>query len=328
MFKRLFGGSKHRDNMRKDSSPAPNEDWAHGFNDRAKLARFLQMVKEYFLKNGEAVTIGDGWVQRASPVGGKEPSRYGLTNLAIRASSVPEEEWAMVIAEHFDLLERSRHTIASIGDNPRLEDVREMLAVRLFHPEYLGHTSPGELVGSYAAREDLPGLLTVLVLDGENWVRTLGREMTDPWGLELSDLFTIGMKNLKGRITYTVKQGQTEGGTDFFILEADSLLASSIVLRLSEVEGMIGAHGSLVSVPLRDLVLVAPLGETPDPDLCTVIGDMSGGLCAEFEGAISPDLYWTDGQEYIRLGTPEARARLLSNGVPEHIAGLLTSGDQ
>ena len=320
MFKRLFGGSKNRDNMRTDAPSTQDQDWANGFGDRAKLARFLARVNEYFVKKGEAVTLGDGWVQRAPSVGSSEPARYGLTNLAIRASSVPEEEWAMVIADHFDLLEHSQNTIASIGENPRLEDVCEMLAVRLFHPGSLGRGSPGELVGSYAAREDLPGLLTVLVLDGENWVRTLGRETTDPWGVELSDLFAIGMKNLKGRITYTVKQGQTDGGTDFFILEADSLVASSIVLRLREVEGMIGTHGSIVSVPLRDLVLVSPLGDTTDTNLCTVLGNLSGGLCGEFEGAISPDLYWTDGQAYIRLGTPEARARLLAHGVLNHVA--------
>jgi hypothetical protein len=328
MFKRLFGGSRHSDNMRKDEPATPDQDWAHGFNDRAKLNRFLARVNEYFVKNGEAVTLGDGWVQRAPSVGSSEPGRFGLTNLAIRASNAPEEEWALIIAEHFDLLERSQNTIASIGENPRLEDVREMLAVRLFHPGYLGRGSPGELAGSYAAREDLPGLLTVLVLDGENWVRTLGRETTDPWGVELSDLFSIGMKNLKGRITYTVKQGQTDGGTDFFILEADSLVASSIVLRLRDVEGMVGTHGSVVSVPLRDLVLVAPLGDTTDPDLCTVLGNMSAGLCGEFEGSISPDLYWTDGQAYIHLGTPDARARLLAHGVPKHVAGLLALGDQ
>lgn len=323
MFKRFFGGSKNSDNMRKDSPPTPDQGWMHGFDDRARLGRFLNRVSEYFVRKGQSVTIGDGWVQRAKPDGGSDNEQYGLTNLAVRASHTPEDEWPSLIAEHFDLLEQTQNANASIGENPELEAVREMLAVRLFHPEHLGHGSLDELLASYPAREDLPGLLTVLVIDGENWVRTLGRETTDAWNIDLATLFEIGMRNLKDRISWTVKKGETEGGSEFFMLEADSLVASSMVLSLAEMEGMIGAQGSVVSVPLRDLVLVAPLGSTTDRRLCTILGNISAGLFGDYEGPISPDLYWTDGQTFIQLGKPDSQSLLLAHGVPRDIAELL-----
>lgn len=313
MLRRLLRGSK---------APAP--EWAPSFSDRASADRFVAAVARYFEAKGSPVVIDDGWVTLGDTPAGADAVRMGLTNLAARCAAVPEREWPAVVQEHFRAVDRAREAGSAIGGDPSFDDARDALAVRLFHRSVLDPTGRNDPRSAFVVREDLPDLPTTLVLHSGGTVRSVSRKVAGRWGMDDETLLRIGLENSRQSLSLTIDEAQGDG-PNFFLIESESMVCSAAVLFLNDIEGMIGPRGSVVSVPLRDLVAVLPVGDEYRPEWGAKIADMAAGLFQQCEGPISPELYWTDGSVFVRLGCRDSRQRLLEAGLPGSVASLLTT---
>lgn len=321
MFKRFFQGRDQHGSGGPSAQPVA--EWAPAFRDRATLGRFLAAVEDHFAKSGQPMTIDDGWVIPANAPPDGDMARYGLTNLAARCAITQESEWKSLVAQHFELVKQERRK-ALTDKHLDFDSTRDKLAVRLFQTEAVNPEGRFDPLSLFVAREDLPGLLTMLVVCGENSVRTVRRESIKSWPTSDAALFELGLKNSQGRISFDISEGRTKRGIRFYMLEADSMVGSSMVLLLTEIDEMLGTHGSVVSVPLRDLVIVAPLDEIGDRTLCKELSTIANDLYRQVEGSISPLLFWTDGLCFVRLSGPTTEDTLRNAGLPKHIIRILS----
>lgn len=267
--------------------------------------------------------IDDGWVIPKPASEDAPVRRMGLTNLSAMCARAAESEWAEIIESHFGAIEQTLRTHELIEGTPPLSDVQELLGVRLFPRAAFESEEAHDPLKIFVGREDLEGTLTLLVYYADTWVTPVSREAANNWGLNDEAALEIGFTNMRGRHPITLKHAKPKNAPDFFMLESDTMVFSSVALQLDRLDGMLGEHGSIIAIPLRDTLLVQPIDGVPSSASIKQMASTADKLYREFEGPISPAVYWTDGSRYVLLGTDQTRRQLCDAGVAAEVLAIL-----
>jgi hypothetical protein len=271
--------------------PAPPPAWAD-FLTAPQYQRFLAMVQGYFRGQKVKCVLKDGQVNLAAD-GRYREQQLGLLNLAQMCRGQPEDQWPRIIAGHFGILQRSWREGEAL--EKRLGDfakVAELLAVRLWPKSYCA----GDLGNHMVWREDIPGTVSVLVYDLPSTIRNVNPAEVAAWGKEPDELFDLALANVREICIPDVLHKEMGDGLTFTALVDESFYVASHALLLEQYHAdLIGAHGTLVGVPHRHVMLAYPIEQRP---MKVVVGAVNrlipviAGMEKEGPGSISPLLYW------------------------------------
>lgn len=226
----------------------------------ARAARFTAAAQQAFRELGlETVARGDGALLAADGL------VVNLRTIAHTAATLPEHRWRRFLALHARTLVAARSTSAPES----LDDVRDSLHLRLFDRAALMPDATGVPVAG--------DLFAIAVLDHPDHIQGV----TDPAAIERlggwAAVRDTGLANLRRLTTdettelphaVHVSRGGWYQASRLLVL--DSLLAAD--LRLERP-----AHGVLVAVPNRHLLLVHPLGAAPLVDAVRTMAGVAQG---------------------------------------------------
>lgn len=288
------------------------------FVDRRTRRYFHELVRSVLGRDGRRVVIEDG----VAVVEG-QPGQHGLANLARRCHEAPREQWPQLVADHLGLsdVEAIARRTGSLLDQP-FSVIRQHLGVRLYPEGYLSAPMAGQLV----ERVDLPGTLTVVVIDIGPSVMMLPPVVAQTWPVPTAELFEAGIANLM-HLT-KLQRGSLLLGTQpaavVDVVSGDNF-ASSHVLAPERVLPRLGAHGNLLAVPTRDVMLSLPLDAGLSLWAVEALLVMARGRFDDGVGPISPHLFWRrpDGGFERQQGNHEPGAGRVQLAPTPAFAGLL-----
>ena len=206
-----------------------------------KLIRFLVTLRAR--KNGyRCEEVGPDVLALTGPDG--QPQEVSLASLRQAATALPRSEWATAVNEFVD------GTLnPTFPDDENLETIRPLLRTRLVPEEAAQQLS--------TVCEDFgQGLVEGLILDRPLTMEWVERERASRWSAREHELLRQGRENVRAAGRLDVETVEV-GGVPVTMLSGDDY-ASTHLFWLDEY-GLVGTHGTLVSVPSRTKVLAAPI---------------------------------------------------------------------
>ncbi len=198
--------------------------------------------------------------QPADATTSHQPSRmrYGLWNIMQTCAGADRSEWAGLIAAHFDTVRRAPDVELRYSDRlASFESCKAHLCVRVFDEAHL----PEPLEGEAFIRRPAPGLMSVIVVDFPESCRSLRRTEAQPWNVEESLLWSAAERNIAPLARAEIQRLGPDDEPGLMVLTGDSIYVASMIHRLDDTPEMIGALGTLVSVPVRHAVLTLPIDD-------------------------------------------------------------------
>ena len=285
-------------------------EWARFFGSQERLDRFEAAVLKDMEDRGIRVAIENGWVWPMEGSGREGGDRWGLSNIGQRCAQEDEGEWAGLLERHFDSIFETQLETQEL-DFADFDSLRTRLSVRLWEAEALGDSH-------VCARDDIPGLRTCLCVDLERGIRGLTPGEAAQLGRPLEELFALAIENAieaseveLQRVEFEPDPGESdsasgagESGGDgagenpaAIALTGDSPYISSHILRMDRYAAHLGAHGAIVAVPLRDVVVILPFEDAGVIGVMPKLMLMAARMYADGPGSVTASVYWYQGQE-------------------------------
>jgi hypothetical protein len=178
-------------------------------------------------------------------VTGSDGERQDVPLEALRraATALPRSEWLAAVNEYLD------RTLARTAPDDGLDPIRPLLRTKLI-------VEKAARERSVVSGEFGQDLVEGLVLDGALTMEWVSEERAARWPAEEHELLWQGRRNVRsaGRLEPSTVD---VNGTPVTVLTGDDY-ASTHLFWLDEY-GLVGKHGTLVSVPTRTTVLAAPI---------------------------------------------------------------------
>jgi hypothetical protein len=270
-------------------APTPAERWA-SYLTPAQQQRFEQLVRAHFAQRGVEVAWGHGSLRIGT-------TEYGLDNVAQRCRPMPDDEWALVIAEHFDRIASAESESAEL--HARQHDFAWMatqLLVRIYPADM---QLPAEVAGASTKwgtwREDLQDTRSMLVVDRPSTVVSLDPDLPRQWGRRRDELFALALQNVAAQCPVEVEDVELdrERGVRATVLSADHLFVAAHALRLDAFAQVLGPHGTLFCVPNRHTLIALPITTLAATTAAVQrLLQLAMRMYADGPGSTSPHVYW------------------------------------
>lgn len=182
---------------------------------------------------------------------------------------------------------------------PSFENSREYLVVRI------ADTSEVNASGqSCVCEERIPGLSCVLMIVDEVSAATVPAEILEAWGRSAAELIDVALQNV-ARLEAGVQPrdlSEASGAGRLFMFEGRTVDGGAMALRLETLPGMVGPHGALVTVPIRNSVFSVPIHEGAFvKDLQPLLGATRYLTREGALGRVSRRLWWYRGGQWVEL---------------------------
>ena len=289
-FQRIFSPRPAHAEVRRPAG------WGDFFSPE-EYRRFIRLVEAELRQQGFRFTINGGTVVVTGDHADNQ-RQMGLLNLAQMCKSRPKHDWPEIIAHHFGQLERIDRERRALAERTRdFDRVAELLAVRIWPRDYL------EGIGFDAAvhREDLEGTVSVLVYDLPTSIQNVSPKDAEAWGKAPDELFALGLANVRENYTPDILRQDVGDGVEIVLFADESFFIASFALLLDHYPEYVGAHGSLISIPHRHVLLCYPIESLDVIRAINLLIQITAGMEKEGPGSISPHLYWYRDGEFTRL---------------------------
>ncbi len=271
--------------------------WASFFSPD-QFAEFKRLIEIHFQQKGQAFSWGEG-VLLLKP---EEPGglhQLGLVNLAQLCARNPEGDWASIVDDHFNTLDKSQTEQRVLEQRlPDFGRVRDLLSVRLWPEDYLKELDASRMIH----RRDLPGAISALVYDLPSSIRNVTPDEAKSWGLSIDELFDIALENVRETCIPDVSEQDLGDDHSVFLLSDESFFVASHALLLEEHHARcVGAFGALVGIPHRHVLIAYPIESLAVMQAIPKLIAVILGMERDGPGSISPRLYWLQNREFVDL---------------------------
>lgn len=288
MWKRLFAG------QRQPVQAAPA--WAGFFTDQ-QYHDFLRLVERHFRKRRMRYRLGDGVVFLGNSKLGSQ-HQLGLFNLAQLCGQHPQGEWASIITDHFQTMEKSQREQVVLEERVRdYSRVEELLAIRLWPGDFLNQIDRNKVIH----RVDLPGTISALVFDLPSSVRNVTPDEAEVWGKGEDELFEIALAQVRENCIPDKSEQELSPGIALHVLQDESFFVASHALLIEDHPECIGSFGSLIGIPRRRELLAYPIENLKVIPAINMLIPIIMGMERDGPGSISSRLYWYRDGEYTDL---------------------------
>lgn len=297
--------------------PERHPAWATFFS-HAQYRHFRRLIEGYFHGKHQPFAWGEGVITlRPDEPGNLQ--QLGLVNLAQLCARNDPREWAQIVSDHFQTLEKSQTEQKALQE--RLDDfdrVAELLAVRLWPEDYLGELDRTRMI----YRRDLPGTISALVYDLPSSIRNVTPEEAQGWPADHDRLFQIALSNVRETCIPDVSQQELGEGVEVTLLSDESFFVASHALLLDEESPCLGTFGALVGVPHRHVMVAYPIESMRVVQAIPRMIAVVAGMEREGPGSISARLYWYQNGDYVDLPY-EIKGDSLHFSPPEEFVEML-----
>ena len=256
-------------------------DWAQPMTF-ADFELFLELVANRF--QGRA-RIDDGVVTVKE--GSGDAVSYGLANVLGQCRQIEKSNWAALIEEHFANCERS----LAEGDDEDFEDfekIKEQIALRV-----MPAATVEEGNNDWYYRRGPDGTVVVLVIDLPSTIVTVQKELVAKWSAEEDFLFKKALENVKKKFPVVQERQQLPTGYELTVFHGEHFYVSTHILLLDEYPELVGPYGSLVGIPVRDLLVVFPINCFDGTvQAVNAMIPILASMWKDGPGSTSAELYW------------------------------------
>ena len=279
-------------NWRGEEAPSePEAVWWEGIFTRQQWENFFQLIKNYFDTRSIRFEI--------DPLIGvirlEKSQQLGLINIAQQCAQAQHLLWPKMIAKHFD-------NLLSTGaiSNQELLDYSQaapLLAIRIWPEEILKMIGMENLV----YRQNLPGTISVLVLDFPNSVQTVKADIAARWNVDLETLFKQAEENTRQGLAYQIERQEIGEGINAWIFSSDSIYATGGALWLENYPQCLGPHGALVAIPNRHYIVCYPIIDQQLLPALNLLIPFVYTMALKGPGTVTEKLYWYSKGAYTEL---------------------------
>jgi hypothetical protein len=221
-----------------------------------------------------------------------------LANLVDICSRLKPEEWSAEINRWAKIFSSGQDR-----PDPLYPRDKKMLKLQLYPGTYFSQI--GADTTNILMREDIPGTLTTVVADWPDMVIVLqDDDPKKPWVNRKQAVFAELSDHLAHEQSHDVSF--IEGGKNkeelLAVIEGPEITAATHALVLADLyPQLIGAHGALVSVPFRHMVIVKRLDVPASPETISVFSDATRHMAKQTNYFISDTVYHYENKKFIRL---------------------------
>lgn len=296
---------------RSDPSPFSAELPLSPFADPNDHRHFQSLVRDYFVRRGQRLKFRDDL--SATDEHGMS---HGFYNLAQVCQQAPRGRWPGLVRDHLDRSDvRLIQGVAESMAASRFAEVRDNLLLRIYPEDYLAQCPSNAIVH----RTDLPGTVTVLVLDAPSSAMALPTPIAEHWGVPKQELFARALANVAER-PYPWKRLTLPPPCDPFDYATGDLYVTSLALCPGRLAKR-GQHGNLLGLPHRGILLSYPIDRLPSLAPLEALLVMTHGMFRDGPGSITPHLYWhTPDGRFLRIQGSQEGDRVRVAPCPEFLA--------
>ncbi len=269
---------------------------------------------------GERRAMTDGSSAGTSRASGKL-HRFGLWNLMQVCAGTPREEWAGTVAAHLDSVRRAPATEQRYSERlGSLAAARDHLVLRVFDQAHL----PEDVQRESVARREVPGLVTIVVVDFPETCRSLQRKEVAAWGVSDDEVWAAAMSNTP-RMANAETRMMGDRESPIRLLSGDSIYVASLIHSIQSVPEATGVYGGFVSVPTRSVLMALPFdGAEAMQSLALFIG-MTNQIEAMGPGSVSSRVWWSDRDGMAEISYRLKDRQIEIDGMPKSLQQLLIS---
>jgi len=264
------------------------------FINKESQLQFQDEISHYFKDKPDfKLDFSQGVIHRGNGID------YGLDNVAQMYHQAGAIEKRNVVKDHFNRLFKGEEENRKILKNKtNYSFMKKYVAIRLYPLAYLKTTGKDNLI----YKEDLEGVLTVLVLDLPSTVIILQPEDVAKWEISEEDLFTLGFKNTFANNSVDVTQEKFDDNATLWMIGSDThLFAGAYIYNLPKYQKLIGKYGTLIAIPHRHMILAFPINDNAVISAINQLIIITDGLYKQGPGSISPNIFWYDNKKFINL---------------------------
>ena len=205
----------------------------------------VKAISKYY----KIVSVKEGVVQLEV---NQDYSMINLHNLILRCADMEKEAWQPLISAHFEGMYESIENQKQI-DPSNFESIEAYLSIRIYPENYTDQMGGSE---NLIVKTQLPGTISMLVLDLPSTFASIQKEMFLLWNKSIAEVFEIAQKNVNKQEFFKATKVLNLNGNDIeinFIENED--YGSSLALDLpTNAPEFIGEWGSVVAIPNKGLV--------------------------------------------------------------------------
>jgi hypothetical protein len=243
-----------------------------------------------------------------------------ITDLADACREKDPDQWDSAIRECVAaMLAGITSALPELGD---FDSVRHLLSLQLAAADAL---PPHAII----ERDDIPGLITYLVLDLPTATRAITPAEAAAWKRPMGELFDIALDNVRKTVHPEKEKILLFNNEIAFTITSPSPFTAASALLLHEQPDICGPHGCLLALPTRNILIARPIETAPDestllPLIWTAIRRFDEG-----PASLTSAIYWYHHKRFAAV-TYEFDGHTLHVDVPTQLADLppLQSGGQ
>jgi hypothetical protein len=248
------------------------------------------------------ITDGDGWEAFSALVREEAQRRqwgvdfeegfatdgarqFGLGNVAGKCKLAERADWAAVVGQHFA-------AVAAIdGEPPRFAqpgDARAAMKARLVPDGFAGEDT------DWVERRVAEDLRVVVAFDLPDTVTLPDREDALAYG-EPEELLALALRQAREEPGLELTRHEIpgpEGAAPLYVLQGESFFTATHALWADALFDAPAAHGALVAVPIRHMVLATPVNGVRSVGMVAPMIRLVRRYYADGPGALSENLYW------------------------------------
>lgn len=260
-------------------------DWAAAMETPERFQAFMDGVAGYFTKRNLSAHIHPAGAVHPDPK--QVEKMWGLGNLLQTCATRTTNEFAGLIAAHFDLLERAdaqgEQLALKLND---WEYARPRLRIRLWDSEIR------EALAKTITRESIPGLITALSVDLPEAIQTVSHDLAKKWDKTPVELFDIARENTWDAVHPAPKLLDPTNLGNIHVVEDDSYYTASIALQIDRLPQLLGPHGVFLSVPTRGGMLALPFNTMADLQFLAHLVRFTRHCFEQGPGSVSYRIWW------------------------------------
>lgn len=265
-------------------------DWAQPMQTPERFQAFMDGVARYFAKRNMPSHIHPAGTVHPDP--NQVEKAWGLGNLLQSCATRHPDEFAGLIASHFDLMERAHALEPQFSAKlEKWEFAKPRLRVRLWDAEMQ------QALVKTVTRQTIPGLITALSIDLPESIQTVSQELAGKWDKTPTELFDVARENTWEAVNPKPKLLDAEHFGTIQVLEEDSYYTASMALQIDRMPALLGEHGVFLSVPTRGGMLALPFHAVSELDLLGPLIRFTRHCFEQGPGSVSYRIWW------YRLGT-------------------------
>ncbi|MBP6237557.1 MAG: hypothetical protein KA536_15515 [Saprospiraceae bacterium] len=273
----MFGFFKKNKKQKPDWSP---------FDSVEVHDEFESSVSEYFKSKNIEHQIIDGIVNIPNNDFGL--NELGLLNIAQYCKNEGQKKFNEHISGHFETLIRG-YEFSKYFDSIKVDynKVKQYIGVRLYNQSNIEQVGLEKTIGKSLGAN----IYAMLIYDLPDTVTSVPPREAEIWNISKEELWDRALENTHTNYPPNILNRELQG-ISFKTVEEDHFFSPNIVFNLSEYPELIGAKGSLISMPTRHIVIIYPIYDLKVLNALNTQIQVTNGVSSKGPGTLSNGLFW------------------------------------